>query len=66
MVRGDAPNSRSTLPTFAGVFERLFSKDTRRVLMNVQSALEEHLQVTLGSDIRLVMVRLDAGMRSGS
>ena len=25
--------------------------------MNVQSALEEHLQVTLGSDIRLVMVR---------
>ena len=32
--------------------------------MNVQSALEEHLQkkVTLGSDIRLVMVRVDAGI----
>jgi hypothetical protein len=34
------------------------------VLVNVQSALEEHLKnkVTLGSDIRLVMVRVDAGI----
>ena len=32
--------------------------------MNVQSALEEHLKqkVTLGSDIRLIMVRVDAGI----
>ena len=34
------------------------------MLVNVQSALEEHLKkkVTLGSDIRLVMVRVDVGI----
>ena len=52
--------------TVAGLF-KLFSVKTCEdagVLVNVQSALEEHLKnkVTLGSDIRLVMVRVDAGI----
>ena len=42
----------------------LTSRRRAGVLVNVQSALEDHLKkkVTLGSDIRLVMVRVDAGI----
>ena len=65
-MRGDAPNSRSTLlpsQDYSNVFSLKTCEDSG-VLVNVQSALEEHLQkkVTLGSDIRLVMVRVDAGI----
>ena len=59
-------NARSTLlpsQDYSNVFSLKTCEDAG-VLVNVQSALEEHLQkkVTLGSDIRLVMVRVDAGI----
>ena len=66
VVRGDAPNSRSTLlpsQDYSNVFSVKTCEDAG-VLVNVQSALEEHLnkKVALGSDIRLIMVRVDAGI----
>jgi hypothetical protein len=59
-------NARSTLlpsQDFSNVFSVKICEDAG-VLVNVQSALEEYLKkkVTLGSDIRLVMVRLDVGI----
>jgi hypothetical protein len=59
-------NARSTLlpsQDYSNVFSVKTCEDAG-VLVNVQSALEEHLKkkVTLGSDIRLVMVRVDAGI----
>ena len=59
-------NARSTLlpsQDYANVFSVKTCEDAG-VLVNVQSALEDHLKkkVTLGSDIRLVMVRVDAGI----
>ena len=59
-------NARSTLlpsQDYSNIFSVKICEDAG-VLMNVQSALEEHLKkkVTLGSDIRLVMVRVDAGI----
>ena len=55
-------NARSTLG-YSNVFSVKTCEDAG-VLVNVQSALEEHLKnkVTLGSDIRLVMVRVDVGI----
>jgi hypothetical protein len=59
-------NARSTLlpsQDYSNVFSVKTCEDAG-VLVNVQSALEEHLKkkVTLGSDIRLVMVRVDVGI----
>jgi hypothetical protein len=59
-------NARSTLlpsQDYSNVFSVRTCEDAG-VLENVQSALEEHLKqkVTLGSDIRLKMVRVDAGI----
>jgi hypothetical protein len=65
-IGATSANARSTLlpsQDYSNVFSVKTCEDAG-VLVNVQSALEEHLKkkVTLGSDIRLVMVRVDAGL----
>jgi hypothetical protein len=63
---GVGTNARTTLlpsQDHSNVFSVKTCEDAG-VLVNVQSALEDHLKskVTLGSDIRLVMIRVDAGI----
>ena len=65
-IGATSANARSTLlpsQDYSNVFSVKTCEDAG-VLVNVQSALEEHLKkkVTLGSDIRLLMVRVDAGI----
>ena len=65
-IGATSAHARSTLlpsQDYSNVFSVKTCEDAG-VLVNVQSALEEHLKkkVTLGSDIRLVMVRVDAGI----
>ena len=65
-IGATSAHARSTLlpsQDYSNVFSVKICEDAG-VLVNVQSALEEHLKkkVTLGSDIRLVMVRVDAGI----
>ena len=64
-IGATSAHARSTLlpsQDYSNVFSGKTCEDAG-VLVNVQSALEEHLKkkVTLGSDIRLVMVRVLRG-----
>ena len=65
-IGATSAHARSTLlpsQDYSNIFSVKTCEDAG-VLVNVQSALEEHLKkkVTLGSDIRLVMVTVDAGI----